>query len=111
MDEECLRESGVMLIRANRALIRGSSMLPDGFKPFSFYLWGGPTSNASQTFSQHDDRIKGFELIYPAHDVRCQDNPLQDHHGTGGGELPGTDQDLQEQDPKYRKGRRECLLQ
>ena len=36
MDEECLHESGVMLIRANRALIRGSSMLPDGSEPFSF---------------------------------------------------------------------------
>ncbi len=36
MDEECLRESGVMLIRANRALIRGSSLLLDGSEPFSF---------------------------------------------------------------------------
>lgn len=45
MDEECLRESGVMLIRANRALIRGSSLLLDGSEPFSFQ--GGRMQAAS----------------------------------------------------------------
>lgn len=41
MDEECLRESGVMLIRANRALIRGSSMLPDGSGPYFLPIGAG----------------------------------------------------------------------
>lgn len=36
MDEERFREGGVMLIEANRALIRGSSLLLDGSGPFSF---------------------------------------------------------------------------
>lgn len=36
MDEERFREGGVMLIEANRALIRGSSLLLDGSWPFSF---------------------------------------------------------------------------
>lgn len=39
MDEKCLCESGVMLIRANRALIRGRIMLPDGSGPYFLLKW------------------------------------------------------------------------
>ena len=36
--------------------------------------------------------------------MRRKDDPLQDHYGTGGGDIPGADHNLQEQDPEYREG-------
>ena len=60
MDEECLHESGVMLIRANRALIRGSSMLPDGSEPFLFSNGTCPTIISPETKWSGKDRNQGL---------------------------------------------------
>lgn len=60
MDEECLHESGVMLIRANRALIRGSSMLPDGSEPFLFSTGTRPTFICPETEWSGKDSNQGL---------------------------------------------------
>lgn len=60
MDEECLHESGVMFIRANRALICGSSMLPDGSGPY-FLPVGAGCGQTSMLWSIGGNQMKGFK--------------------------------------------------
>lgn len=56
----CLHESGVMFIEANRALIRGGGMLPDGSEPFLFSTGTRPTFISPETKRSGKDRNQGL---------------------------------------------------
>lgn len=48
---------------------------------------------------------------HPADHVRCEDEPLQGHHGAGVRDIPGADTDIWEQDTQHRQGGGVGLLQ
>ena len=48
---------------------------------------------------------------HPADHVRREDEPLQGHHGAGGGDVPGAGEDIWEQDTQHRQGGGVGLLQ
>ena len=61
MDERFLHESGVMLIRANRALIRGGSMLPDGSGPYFLPIGAGCGQASMLQSIEGGNQMKGFK--------------------------------------------------
>lgn len=69
MDEECLHESGVMFIRANRALIRGSCMLPDGSGPYLMYHYSGKPLKEKIALAECIEAVLGRPEIAVGADV------------------------------------------